>query len=108
MSFEKVLQFLNLDLSQDFEMKIHNKTRRSTFPKVLPILHYFALLKRKIGIKSSFGIANMTRKIISSDSKPASLSLEFQNELANYFRNDIELLSGLIEKDLTHWFKQYE
>jgi hypothetical protein len=61
-------------------------------------------LKKSIGIKR-LGIMKKIRSF-SNETKPRpSISVKFRNELSDYFKNDVEKLSSLLDWDIDHWIE---
>ena len=49
------------------------------------------------------GIATTLRRLGTRPSLRTSLPLEFQHELRDYFKDEVELLAELTDRDLSHW-----
>jgi hypothetical protein len=60
-------------------------------------------LKNFLGIRKKFGVLAPIQKLNTKKIKNSSLSLSFREELIHYFREDIEKLSQITNKDLSHW-----
>jgi hypothetical protein len=110
----KLLDFLGLenDHRQNFpkiniSKKIHSLKfqhyiryfSRKSYSPLSPIIEK---LKGLLGI-NNLGLINMIRAMNEKKEKREPLDPEFRQELKDYFRADVELLSELLDRDLTHW-----
>jgi len=59
-------------------------------------------VKHFLGVKS-LGISSRIRAANSLVTSRSPLSIEFRNELADEFREDVWLLSEILKRDLSHW-----
>ena len=60
-------------------------------------------VRRSIGEANYAKIARAYLRLMTSEYRPKLLSTEFREELVAEFRDDILLLSELLQKDLSHW-----
>ena len=60
-------------------------------------------VKKSLGIKSTFGIADRIHNKNITDETPKQLSSSTLRVLADYFENDIQILSNLLNKDFSKW-----
>jgi hypothetical protein len=60
-------------------------------------------LKQKIGIEKWGIIYFLQKSNFTEDGKISLIDPDFEKELQEYFREDVQLLSHLLRRDLTHW-----
>ena len=60
-------------------------------------------VKKSLGIKSTFGIADRIHNKNITDETPKQLSSSTLRVLADYFENDIQTLTNLLNKDFSKW-----
>lgn len=101
----KVLSFLGLpdDGREIFPLRNPAKERKSKLAHTL--MQAMVLLKETLGIRKSFGLLGGLEKknVTYRDRDPLSPAMRLV--LENHFRDDIKRLSGLLDRDLSHWFK---
>lgn len=101
----KVLSFLGLpdDGREIFPLRNPAKERKSKLAHTL--MQAMVLLKETLGIRKSFGLLGGLEKknVTYRDRDPLSPAMRVV--LENHFRDDIKRLSGLLDRDLSHWFK---
>jgi hypothetical protein len=99
----RVLQFLELPDDKRYDFPVYNQARqyRSQFAGLLINLLYRA--KRALGIHEGLGMLRAFRRLNSVSYQHPPLDSRVKNELADYFRDDVQLLSTLLERDLSHW-----
>ena len=114
--YEEVLAFLSLE--SDGRLKFpkvnDNKISRSETLQVLMKNPPFPLNIAKKGYQKlfrpylsrpHFEFKRLMYKLNTKPTKRKPLSLKLQQELVDYFREDVEKLSQLIGRDLSHWCK---
>jgi len=108
--YKNVLEFLCLpyDGRIEFPRVNANKAHRYKWLARLlyrsppPIKIIVDLIKRISGV-SRTGLASTVLRGIAVPQKRKPLSSEFRKELASFFRDDVILLSHIIERDLSYW-----
>ncbi len=67
-----------------------------------------AILKYKLGIRHSLGFGSMLTRLSTRKVKPEErdVSPAMRSEISAYFNKDIELLSQLVDRDLSSWQEQ--
>lgn len=103
--YDNVLNFLNLENDKRLNFPVINNNKIIKFEMVANFFHYVNRLKRKIGIYKSFNFWNVISPFISHERKREKLDKNFEKELKLYFKNDIELLSQITNKNLNHWYE---
>lgn len=104
--YRSVLSFLNVDDDGRTEFSVWNpaKERRSWVLRRAVLLMGSA--KRQLGIKRGLGVLNaIDRSNIRYRPRPP-MSYEMRKTLQNYFRADVKKLSGLLNRDLSHWVEE--
>lgn len=105
-AYQSILHFLGVagDNRQDFPILNAAKTR------ILPFLtfqyggyQWLKRLKSKLGIQKKLGLLNYINRLNTKAQKRPSLPLQTQQDMHNYFKDDIALLSTITQRDLTHW-----
>lgn len=102
-TYKSVLDFLDLPPHSLDYFPVVNVAKRTKFGSVKAIMRRLAKLKRQLGINRNFGVA---RKIHEINSRPIQRDLlpeSFLDEFQAYFSDDIEKLSGILDRDLSHW-----
>lgn len=111
--FEKVLAFLGLPSEgrNDFPPVNVAKRRRleraSRFIAKPPeaLVTMLKAGKRLLGIRGPLGVAKLAERNLSVEMRAARPEGPFREELSAHFKEDVELLSNLLERDLGHWLK---
>lgn len=102
-SYRQVLKYLGLpdDGKEVFQAVNRNRVYRSK------VLHGFLnsgrRIKRKLGIDRDLGIMRLINGCNVRGGAREPVGPQLRDEMVAYFRDDIALLSGLIDRDLSHW-----
>jgi hypothetical protein len=102
-SYRQVLEFAGLedDGRQDFPKVNENRVLR---PGLLPKVMFFAAaVKRRLGLRRSFGVWKKMQPALSETKKRAPMDLALRTTLQNHFAADVALLSQQVGRDLSHW-----
>tara|TARA_Y100001970_G_C14259509_1_gene878663 strand:+ start:17783 stop:18664 length:882 start_codon:yes stop_codon:yes gene_type:complete len=99
----KILKFLNLKSETLPNFKNYNATQKIKNPILTKITNQVVSLKKNIGITRGFGLAKKIHKINIKNSPLPKLSLDTILKMDEYFKEDINLLSRLLNRDLSHW-----
>jgi hypothetical protein len=104
-AYLSVLKFLGLseNSNQNFEVKNLAKKRKSMLIRQAVLL--LGNIKRRLGIKKSFGILTMIDSHNIKYRTRQSLDVEMKRKMQDYFHKDIALLESLLDKDLSSWKK---
>ena len=103
--YKNVLNFLNLSYDGRKKFAAQNERKSTKSDNIAKLLRVLGLVRQKLNMRKGFGILTKVKTINTSKQTTEKLDPEFENELKNYFRNDILLLSSLINRDLSHWLK---
>lgn len=101
--YRDVLSFLEVpyDNRSNFEAVNTAKVRKSPFLAL--IIKLLGKLKQKLKITKGFGLLNKTNAANVKNRARIPLSVEMKSVLTTYFKEDVALLSKLIDRDLSHW-----
>jgi glycosyltransferase involved in cell wall biosynthesis len=107
--YEDVLSFLGVpsDGRNDFQTANENKAIRYPWlqQRLAVAANNFRLVRAVSGLKLNLGIG-LSKKLLLLNSKPsnrAPISPELRAELVGYFCGDVQKLSKLLNRDLSHW-----
>jgi hypothetical protein len=103
--YKNVLNFLNLqyDDRKDFTAQNTAKSRKSD--AVAGVVRILGATKKKLNIHKGLGILHKVQAINTTLQSREKLDPKFEDELKEYFKEDIFLLSSLINKDLSSWLQ---
>lgn len=104
-AYDDILEFLDIDSfnRSDFRPVNTAKVRRST--NLAFVVKAIGLLKKRLNINKGFGFLNKLNGINVVNIKREAIDEEMHLLLRDYFREDIDLLSRLLKKDLSAWLK---
>ena len=109
-AFKETQQFLGVEIfhKDSFERvnAAHGHRNRFIAKLVLdppPLLRPFVEAARRFARRHRGGLIDKAKSLFRKPIQRAPLSAEFRTELEDHFRADVERLSGLLERDLTHW-----
>jgi len=98
-----VLKFLGI---KD-DGKVHFPVLNTAKKRIFPIINQAAMLagkvKRGLGIEKGFGLLDAVGRINTCVQPRQKISDTFEQELKDYFREDVRLLSNRLQRDLTYW-----
>lgn len=101
--YQQVLDFLDVTTGKRTEFPVYNENKMLHSDWLQNLRRSVRDIKIFLGIKHSFGLfSSLYRKNTTKADRPP-LPENFRAELAEYFREDIEKLSRLINFDLLHW-----
>jgi hypothetical protein len=102
-SYGKILKFLDIKDDERNDFPVYNRSKKSKYPILNYSIARLSQLKQSVGITSPLGIKKLFDKISILESPKESLDPEFENELKDYFKKDINLLSNILGRDLSRW-----
>lgn len=109
--YQKVLKFLGVTYDGKTQFPIYNSAKGTQYKsviKVLKLIKKLALISRVkylLKINYSTGLLKKIYELNEKSYKPTPLRPEFKQELVEFFREDIQLLSSLLNRDLSHWMR---
>ena len=101
--FDEVLEFLNVSTFVKTDFKAVNTAKVRKSKNIALLVKLLGRLKRNIGITKGFGILNKSNQLNVSNIKRVSLCDDMKKILQDYFKEDVKLLSKVIDKDLSCW-----
>ena len=101
--FDEVLEFLNVSTFVKTDFKAVNTAKVRKSKNIALLVKLLGRLKKNIGITKGFGILNKSNQLNVSNIKRVSLSDDMKKILQDYFKEDVKLLSKVIDKDLSCW-----
>jgi hypothetical protein len=103
--FNEILDFLQLPKIESPSIEIANKRKRRKIPQLSKFVAQSMYLKRKLGLRKGLGMANKINNWNVTDDRVLSNEdvAQLSPKLYDFFKSDIELLSKIINRDLSHW-----
>lgn len=104
--YQRVLEFLDVPYDGKNKFATHNSAKRVRNKLIQDLLFLVSGLKRLLGIKGSIAFGIFRGVIETYNIKPhktSALSPEFRRELVEFFKDDVKLLSSLLNRDFSHW-----
>lgn len=104
----RVLKFLDVDYDGRTNFSVYNSAKEPKYKRIRRILLSLFNLKRQLGINRELGIKKIMPKILSDTvpNKKKLLQPEFKQQLILFFKEDVNLLATLIERDLSDWLQK--
>lgn len=100
--YRRVLDFLALP--DDGRTHFSAENQALYLPPLLAgSLRLAALAKRLLRIRKGAGVTALARRALGHPPAKSQLSPELRNELCAYFRDDVNKLSALLDRDFSHW-----
>jgi hypothetical protein len=99
----KVLAFLGVDDDGRLEFSVKNPAKRLRIPPLRRATRLLGTVKRFFRIRQSLGLLNILDRLNMEYRPRSQLSTSTRQTLNDYFISDVELLSKLIGRDLSHW-----
>jgi hypothetical protein len=103
--YESVLAFLEVPSDRREEFPIYNENKVARWPGWNKLLALGGKIKMRFGLRRSFPWGQSLLRLSAKPAPRARLRPEFEEELRRHFAPDVELLSRLINRDLTGWLK---
>lgn len=102
--YRQALRFLGVPDDGRNEFPLRNATRAHKSRLVRRVTQSLLAWRQKVPVRS-FGAAFLGRLIAANegDATRSAIKPALRAELAEYFRSDVELLSGLLGRDLSKW-----
>lgn len=102
-SYRQLLAFLGLpdDGRQDFAS--HNTSMQVRSPRLAVTVKRLVHLRDRIGLPKGMGVSEVIKRFNRVPGR-TTVRPEFRRELQAYFKDDIDLLSDLMSRDLSHWY----
>lgn len=101
--YGQLLRFLGLENDGRDDFGQLNKSKKVQYPTLLKVLYFANRVRKRLGIPGmGRGLYKRTYQLGLTEGK-AELRPEFRKELQDYFRDEVRILSKLLERDLGHW-----
>jgi hypothetical protein len=100
--YEQVLDFLELPNDERQEFPVRNEAR--SIPLwAANLQRRFIWVKGRLGIHQEFGVFRRINNILFNSLGKDPVAKEVINELQEYFKNDVYLLSNILDRDFSYW-----
>ncbi|ADE14476.1 sulfotransferase [Nitrosococcus halophilus Nc 4] len=106
--YRRALDFLGVGDDGRSHFPVENARQVPRYPRLAQTLRAVGLMKAWIGFRKPTGIGKMIQSLNNQKPKDNTISPEMQAILQEFFCGDIEKLSQLLGRDLSHWTSQYE
>ena len=104
--YYSVLEFLKVNKNHSPSFVNHNPTKPIRFNKITKIVNQAVGLKKTVGIKKQFGVAKKIHTVNVKEESPKQMTQALKTTMNVYFEKDIQLLSDLMNKNLSDWRNQ--
>ena len=104
--YYSVLEFLKVNKNHTPSFENHNPTKPIRFNKITKIVNQAVGLKKTVGIKKQFGVAKKIHTVNVKEESPKQMTQALKTTMNVYFEKDIQLLSDLMNKNLSDWSNQ--
>lgn len=104
--YRRVLDFLGLPDDGRSDFPVVNAASQTRSLALARFVRRTAMIRDALGLRGDWRVARAVRRLNtrSPDSTPSSPTL--RNELRDYFRDDIQRLSELLDRDLSAWLAE--
>jgi Sulfotransferase domain len=104
--YVRTLEFLGVPDDERTSFAVHNTRHVPVRSRLIQGgLRWVLNLNLGSGIERRLGILRMIRRLNVRDAENKAIEPELRAELTNYFRSDLEELSGLVDRDLSDWLR---
>lgn len=101
--YRQVLKFLEVRDDNRSDFPIYNPAKTYYIHSLPGLLRYLGQIKKKMRINRGFGVLEYMRKKNMRIKERPLISKQMRQTLIDYFHDDIQLLSRLINRNLDHW-----
>ena len=101
--YANLLDFLGLDHDGRVSFPVANPSKRRYFPALARFSLKISRIKMKLGIKAGTGLAALLNRLNRAERERNELSMETRSMLIDFYEDDVNRLSRLIKRDLSHW-----
>lgn len=103
--YENVLAFLNVPSDERNYFPVLNQNKQASTRWIIVLLKIIEITKEKLlGARPlRTGLLSKLAKLNTINKQRSPLPVEFRQELIKSFQEDVEKLSKLLDRDLTHW-----
>lgn len=104
--YKNLLRFLEVPYFDFGEFYTVNKSKKRKYKYLALLIKMMGILKSKLNLSFGFGILNAINSSNSEEFIRKPLTLKMRNTLSEYFKEDIRLLSEILNRDLKHWYEE--
>jgi len=105
--YKDALLFLGLSEDKAIQFSVKNKGMKPKSIQISIFVRYLSIIRVKLGLNNFFGIGNVIRKANGTNIDKHLISRGLKNEMMQLYKNDIDKLSYLTNRNLDHWIKTY-
>lgn len=106
LEYQKLLEFLGLECDSRTDFPVLNRRVEYRSPSLQFFLRQLAFFRRRLHIPGGWGINALIDRFNVIEGKGIyCLPPDLRTELINYFRDDVSLLSNLLQRNLAHWLE---
>ena len=105
-TYKDIICFLDLNYKGKTNFEVYNNAKKSKYNSIKAFILFFTKFKNKLGIRKGLGLGifSFFEKINTEKITRKQINSEFEKELKEYFKEDVQLLENLIDRDLSHWY----
>lgn len=114
--YQDILRFLGVDDSYEADFKVVNASKQIRSKKIQSFLEFihltpshlrdagwFVSLSKMMPFTVYNSLINLGKRLYATNARYPELSMDMREKLLDHLRPDIEALSRLIDRDLSHW-----
>lgn len=102
-TYARTLEFLAVDPGFEAEFVIRNERKAVKSPRLAAMIRYGATIKRRLGSDRRLGVGAFLRDLNGSRGTREEIDMALEQEMREYYRNDVDLLEKLIGRNLSAW-----
>jgi sulfotransferase family protein len=106
--YEEIISFLGLPSDHRTDFPVYNENKVPRWPMWNRLIAYGGKIKHKCRVRKSFAWGDFLIQFNTAPAARQPIRPEFQEELSRHFTRDVELLSRLLDRDLTAWLRPVE
>ena len=103
--YRRVLRFLGVDDDGRQHFPVENARAVPRFPIIAQAIRVAGLMKVQLGLKKNWGLGSLVYRLNNQTPEKMALSSVMQENLKNFYKDDIKLLEDITGKNLRHWLK---
>ncbi len=104
--YRRILDFLGVPDDGRLSFPVYNQNKVLRSPMAHQFVQFSGSVKRKLRIKKGLGLLREIHRINARVAPRPALSEELKEEMVEYFRGDIRVISSILGKDLSGWFNK--
>jgi hypothetical protein len=103
--YRRVLRFLGVENDGRTAFPVLNTAKERRLPWLRQIVRFAGNIKQRVGLRKGFGVLRKIDNLNTRYRARQPLSEPMRRSLQEYFRDDVEKLGFLLERDFGHWLK---